>query len=106
MESDQSSVSSKTYKPILRLHTYPTPSQKDMDSYGGRVIMLPNPPKVMRSINLQGQIVDPYRANSFRPNYPSNSRLLKYRPHSSRPFSKRSQILFQTSMQRDNVSLE
>lgn len=64
-------------------------------------IMIPSPPKVMRSTNLSGQLTQPYY-NGFRPSYPSNSKLLKYRPGSSRPSSARTRILLQSTLQKES----
>lgn len=64
-------------------------------------IMIPSPPKVMRSANLSGQLTQPYY-NGFRPSYPSNSKLLKYRPGSSRPSSARTRILLQSTLQKES----
>ena len=64
-------------------------------------ILIPSPPKVMRADNLRGQLSSPHH-NGFRPGYPSNSKLLKYRPGSSRPSSARTRILLQSTLQRQS----
>ena len=64
-------------------------------------ILIPSPPKVMRSGNLRGRLSSPHH-NGFRPGYPSNSKLLKYRPGSSRPSSARTRILLQSTLQRQS----
>ncbi|XP_067941883.1 uncharacterized protein [Watersipora subatra] len=93
----------KALKSPLHFQTFPNSSQCGFESHGGRIIMVPNPPKMMRSGNLYGQLTDPYRSNGFRPSYPSDSRLLKYRPNSSLPFANRSRVLLRTSIQRDHT---
>lgn len=84
-------------EPYSQLYRTSNSSTTSTTFHGNTLFYTPSPPKVMRASNLQGKLVDPSRPLGFRPNYPSNSKLLRFRAGSSRPSSARSRLLLHSS---------